>query len=714
MALPRSEWEKLRSWSQQMTDGYDHVKINNFTTSWRNGLAFCALIHRFRPELIDYHSLTPENVFQNCKLAFETAEKHLKIPIFLNVEDMARLKVPDKLSIVTYVSEYYTVLHPLPQNGGPDVRAFNPAIEVKGNNSSATASTNKYTGKFGETCVLCKSKVYLLERHIVEGKLYHRTCYNFSDMSKASLVYKICTPKLARAHKVNIEAAQQAAMAGADVTAGQETGQNAMAGSNVTAGLGTENNTISESEVTVVPGTEQNVIAGSDVCVEPDRENGEGLIQSEPESLTADVVSVPTDGVSVPANGAVLGTDVEDPNQSQSLTDAKASGDECDSSMVGTENSRAAQQSERDGTADVDCKPTDKTASEGNQLLVLESTSQHNDVTEHNYTNCDTVLVNKDNTNNCQKPEEDVQNVEMLKPQLSIPMDIEESIEKHGLTTFDNININEQLLKLDILSEEKPTKERSDEATATRETSDSDKQADDDVFITDGSSISERTDMCVFLETSSAASLGYEPVNTGEAKLSMDKQKSLPEPANLEKIYEEIGAQASKQTVIPDSDQLKSRNLEQELVANSEKFAALEKRGRELEESMVNMGDNSDDQLLGEWIQLVSEKNKLVREEAEIIDLLAYKTLEYNQETIDSKIQTCLSISDNFDDVDSLINEKIKVVEQRSQIVEKIDEDRLRYEMEDQILKAKLMEENKAKLPVNKKIKKKILKKFRK
>jgi hypothetical protein len=96
--------EGLLLWVQQKTKGYKHVDVRNFTDSFVDGLAFCALIHKFRPDLLDYDSLSPHEHDKNLSLAFDIAEKDLQIPRLLDVEDM---KNPDEKSVMTYVSEYY-------------------------------------------------------------------------------------------------------------------------------------------------------------------------------------------------------------------------------------------------------------------------------------------------------------------------------------------------------------------------------------------------------------------------------------------------------------------------------------------------------------------------------------------------------------------------------------------------------------------------------
>lgn len=78
----------LLLWCQRKTAPYDNVNVQNFNTSWKDGLAFCALIHRHRPELIDYSKLSKSDPIYNLNLAFDVAEKHLDIPKMLDAEGM--------------------------------------------------------------------------------------------------------------------------------------------------------------------------------------------------------------------------------------------------------------------------------------------------------------------------------------------------------------------------------------------------------------------------------------------------------------------------------------------------------------------------------------------------------------------------------------------------------------------------------------------------
>uniref|UniRef100_A0A915JKI8 EH domain-binding protein 1 n=1 Tax=Romanomermis culicivorax TaxID=13658 RepID=A0A915JKI8_ROMCU len=93
----------LMTWCKNVTRNYKNVKIDDFSTSWRNGLAFCAMIHHFRPDLIDYELLDAKNIYKNCSLAFDTAA-NLGAPKIISPADMVVLAIPDKIAVMTYVS----------------------------------------------------------------------------------------------------------------------------------------------------------------------------------------------------------------------------------------------------------------------------------------------------------------------------------------------------------------------------------------------------------------------------------------------------------------------------------------------------------------------------------------------------------------------------------------------------------------------------------
>ncbi|KAJ8285085.1 hypothetical protein COCON_G00039350 [Conger conger] len=94
--------QSLLVWCREATQSYRGVKITNFTTSWRSGLAFCALLHHFRPHAIDYKSLSPHDIKENNKKAYDGFAS-LGISRLLEPADMVLLAIPDKLTVMTYL-----------------------------------------------------------------------------------------------------------------------------------------------------------------------------------------------------------------------------------------------------------------------------------------------------------------------------------------------------------------------------------------------------------------------------------------------------------------------------------------------------------------------------------------------------------------------------------------------------------------------------------
>ncbi|XP_014370587.2 MICAL-like protein 1 isoform X2 [Papilio machaon] len=168
----------LELWCKRLVKDCPNIQIDNMTTSWRNGMAFCALVHHFRPDLIDLSKLKPENIYENNQLAFSIAEKHLGIPALLDPEDMVENDVPDRLSVLTYLSQFYQRL---------SHTVNNKATEGEPKASSPTTKHPVTPIRFGKTgldkCAACGLPVYLAQRLMVDHKLYHRRCFRCSKCS---------------------------------------------------------------------------------------------------------------------------------------------------------------------------------------------------------------------------------------------------------------------------------------------------------------------------------------------------------------------------------------------------------------------------------------------------------------------------------------------------------------------------------------------------
>lgn len=192
MAGPRGA---LLAWCRRQCEGYRGVDIRNLSSSFRDGLAFCAILHRHRPDLLDFDSLSKDNVFENNRLAFEVAEKELGIPALLDPNDMVSMSVPDCLSIMTYVSQYYNHFASPGQAGvsppgkGLAPSSPPPAPAEPGDRAQGEALSSGDLSEQGahrtpsSTCAACGQHVHLVQRYLAEGKLYHRHCFRCRQCS---------------------------------------------------------------------------------------------------------------------------------------------------------------------------------------------------------------------------------------------------------------------------------------------------------------------------------------------------------------------------------------------------------------------------------------------------------------------------------------------------------------------------------------------------
>ncbi|XP_036157379.1 F-actin-monooxygenase MICAL3 isoform X5 [Myotis myotis] len=144
-SVPRSS--KLLGWCQRQTDGYTGVNVTDLTMSWKSGLALCAIIHRYRPDLIDFDSLDEQNVEKNNQLAFDIAEKELGISPIMTGKEMASVGEPDKLSMVMYLTQFYEMFKDsLPSSDALDLNAEEKAVLI-----ASTKSPISFLSKLGQT-----------------------------------------------------------------------------------------------------------------------------------------------------------------------------------------------------------------------------------------------------------------------------------------------------------------------------------------------------------------------------------------------------------------------------------------------------------------------------------------------------------------------------------------------------------------------------------
>lgn len=118
--------EGLLLWCQRKTACYEEVDVRDFSTSWNDGLAFCALLDIHRPDLIDYDSLDKHDHRGNMALAFDIAAKEIGIPDLLDVEDVCDVAKPDERSLMTYIAYWFHAFSQMEkvENAGRRVEKF--------------------------------------------------------------------------------------------------------------------------------------------------------------------------------------------------------------------------------------------------------------------------------------------------------------------------------------------------------------------------------------------------------------------------------------------------------------------------------------------------------------------------------------------------------------------------------------------------------------
>uniref|UniRef100_A0A673YZ59 F-actin monooxygenase n=1 Tax=Salmo trutta TaxID=8032 RepID=A0A673YZ59_SALTR len=219
---------RLLTWCQKQTQGYRGVDVTNLTSSWKSGLALCALIHRLRPDLIDFDSLNEKDSAKNNQLAFDIAEHEFGIQPVTTGNEMALDQDPDKLMMVLYISKLYEMFRNSPASITVEIHVFlfsfiytililtfsvslsffplNFSIFVLLSTSvsshiGARAETlailyetdhrpnalpvstcivrKEFPQNLGgsDTCHFCSKRVYVMERLSAEGHFFHRECF---------------------------------------------------------------------------------------------------------------------------------------------------------------------------------------------------------------------------------------------------------------------------------------------------------------------------------------------------------------------------------------------------------------------------------------------------------------------------------------------------------------------------------------------------------
>ncbi|KFV00539.1 MICAL-like 1, partial [Tauraco erythrolophus] len=153
----------------------------------------------------DFDSLSKDDVYENNRLAFELAERELGIPALLDPNDMVSMKVPDCLSIMTYVSQYYNhfnnpsqarvpppMKRPAAASSPPLLSHKKPVAAVESppapqDDAPSDPSEQSQRTTLSSTCAACQQHVHLVQRYLAEGKLYHRQCFRCKECSSTLL-----------------------------------------------------------------------------------------------------------------------------------------------------------------------------------------------------------------------------------------------------------------------------------------------------------------------------------------------------------------------------------------------------------------------------------------------------------------------------------------------------------------------------------------------
>ncbi|KAI4883596.1 hypothetical protein NFI96_020712 [Prochilodus magdalenae] len=206
----------LLSWCQKHTAWCKEVQVKDLSQSWRSGQALCALIHNFRPKLIDMSSVDGSNALHNNQLAFDILQREFGIEPIMSASDIASSKEIDQLSMVLYLTQVHSAFTETPQPKDPSIskslslsRTRSAVFflnKLKQNSlqrrkerlsakreerkqdmreeeekhdpvSAVPAAVSATDPCSSELCYFCHQQLYVLERFSAEGKFFHRSCF---------------------------------------------------------------------------------------------------------------------------------------------------------------------------------------------------------------------------------------------------------------------------------------------------------------------------------------------------------------------------------------------------------------------------------------------------------------------------------------------------------------------------------------------------------
>ncbi|XP_048408637.2 MICAL-like protein 2 isoform X3 [Stegostoma tigrinum] len=611
----------LQQWCKKQCEGYRNVEITNMTTSWRDGLAFCAILHHFRPDLIDFDSLKKENVYENNKLAFQVAEEELGIPALLDAEDMVALRVPDRLSILTYVSQYYNyftgrspiggmahIKRSAPDSGEEPVRKKStPETKPKVPKNAGTptavpaskdAPTNKTpvanagdrsnkSGTLSSSCAICKKNVLLVQRYLVDGKLYHRNCFRC----------KQCSNTL---------------MAGA-----YKTGP----------------------------------IPGTFICT--NHQANAGNFSYSPQIITRqEADESPSDWRSklkpVQKHYSFGSTDIKQTHSSSINVDIKKP-----SAFGNTSNTPSTPKT----AAGSNWTPSSTITGTGKQVEVTFSLHNSSNTT----VSTTSLSPAKEISGTETKTFHSTQQKRVLKPGMELLAGVKDGLQSPTDKSLAAVSPFEKDMRspqgfgsshqpaLDRVMEESPGRQSWVQGKSATETA--------------------KSARAKFFESN------YVPEDSKESQGHGDSTTTPEKSTSSQRISEE--------------------DIRNELQDIGKKLDALEQKGVELEPQLRSCeGDENEDELMVEWFKLIHEKQLLMRRESELVYISKQQHLEDRQGQILQELRVLMEkAEDSKTERDhlrekELMEELLRTVEGRNEIIDGLDEDRVREMEEDQMMEA--------------------------
>uniref|UniRef100_A0A8I3RWT4 Molecule interacting with CasL protein 1 n=1 Tax=Canis lupus familiaris TaxID=9615 RepID=A0A8I3RWT4_CANLF len=207
--------EELLRWCREQTAGYPGVHVTDLSSSWADGRALCALVHRLRPGLLEPAELRGVGALEATAWALKVAEHELGIPPVLSAK--AVVAGSDPLGLIAYLSHFHSTFKNTAHGpGGPARQGFpgtSSAVLFLGKlqrtlqrpraqplSSSAclssfppehfteeppvpesgvppTPPSQHQEAGAGDLCALCGEHLYILERLCADGRFFHRSCF---------------------------------------------------------------------------------------------------------------------------------------------------------------------------------------------------------------------------------------------------------------------------------------------------------------------------------------------------------------------------------------------------------------------------------------------------------------------------------------------------------------------------------------------------------